>query len=94
MRRSNFALRLPPSLIEEARKAAESQGIALNQLIMWAVAEKVSAMRTEAYFAERARRADPKKVDEILARAGKGNTPMPGDELPPGYVIRKFKKRK
>jgi hypothetical protein len=40
MRRSNFALRLQPSLLEELRKAAESEGVALNQLINVAVAEK------------------------------------------------------
>ncbi len=43
MRRSNFALRLQPSLLEELRKAAESEGVALNQLINVAVGEKVSA---------------------------------------------------
>jgi hypothetical protein len=51
MRRSNFALRVPPTLFAEARKAAESVGVALNQLITLALAEKVSAMRTEEYFA-------------------------------------------
>ena len=33
MRRSNFALRLQPSLLEELRKAAELEGVTLNQLI-------------------------------------------------------------
>ena len=33
MRKSNFALRLQPSLLEEARKFAEAEGVALNQLI-------------------------------------------------------------
>ncbi len=46
MRKSNFALRLQPSLLEEARKAAESDGVALNQFINVAVAEKLSALRT------------------------------------------------
>ncbi len=40
MRRSNFALRLQPSLLEELRKAAELEGVALNQFINVAVAEK------------------------------------------------------
>ena len=40
MRRSNFALRLQPSLLDEARKLAEAEGVALNQLINVAVAEK------------------------------------------------------
>jgi len=58
MRKSNFALRLQPSLLNEARKLAESEGVALNQLINVAVAKKLSALRTETYFAERAARAD------------------------------------
>jgi hypothetical protein len=82
MRRSNFALRLQPSLLEELRKAAQMEGVALNQLINVAVAEKVSALRTEEYFQERGRRADRAETLRILARAGKGNAPVEGDELP------------
>ncbi|HXM20779.1 MAG TPA: toxin-antitoxin system HicB family antitoxin [Terriglobales bacterium] len=82
MRRSNFALRLQPSLLDELRKAAEAEGVALNQLINVAVAEKVSALRTEDYFRERGRRADRAETLRILERAGKGNPPMKGDEIP------------
>jgi hypothetical protein len=82
MRRSNFALRLQPSLLEELRKAAELEGVALNQLINVAVAEKVSALRTEEYFRERSSRADRSDTLRILERAGKGNAPVEGDELP------------
>src|ERR1700730_7566899 len=85
MRRSNFALRLQPSLLEELRKAAEIEGVALNQLINVAVAEKVSALRTEEYFRERGRRADRAETLRILERAGQGNPPMEGDELPPEW---------
>jgi len=81
MRRSNFALRLQPSLLDEARKLAEEEGVAVNQLINVAVAEKLSALRTEAYFKERASRADSKKAREILERAGKANPPVKGDEF-------------
>ena len=94
MRRSNFALRVPPTLLAEARKAAESEGVALNQLITLALAEKVSAMRTEEYFEERARRADPARVSRILARVGKGNPPVEGDELPLELDSKKARKRK
>jgi hypothetical protein len=82
MRRSNFALRLQPSLLEELRKAAELEGVALNQLINVAVAEKVSALRTQEYFRERGHRADRAETLEILERAGRGNAPVEGDELP------------
>ena len=94
MRRSNFALRVPPTLLAEARKAAESEGVALNQLITLALAEKVSAMRTEEYFEERARRANPAKVNRILDRVGKGNLPIEGDELPLKFVPKRLKKKK
>jgi hypothetical protein len=82
MRRSNFALRLQPSLLEELRKAAESEGVALNQLINVAVAEKVSALRTEEYFQQRTHRADRAQTMRILEKAGKGNPPREGDEIP------------
>jgi len=83
MRKSNFALRLQPSLLEEARKLAEAEGVALNQLINVAVAEKLSALRTADYFTARAARADIPKALKILKRAGVGKPPTKGDELPP-----------
>ena len=81
MRRSNFALRVPPTLLAEARKAAESEGVALNQLINVALAEKLSAVRTEEYFRTRAERADFAAMRDILDRAGNENPPAPGDEI-------------
>jgi hypothetical protein len=84
MKKSNFALRLQPSLLEEARKSAEEEGVALNQLINVAVAEKLSAMRTEAFFRARARRAGIPEAIDLLAGLGKGNPPVKGDELPSG----------
>ena len=82
MRRSNFALRVQKSLLEEARKVAEAEGVALNQLINVALAEKLAAMRTAEFFRERASRGNVRKALKILARAGKKNPPRPGDELP------------
>jgi hypothetical protein len=81
MRKSNFALRLQPALLEEVRKLAKAEGVALNQLINVAVAEKLSALRTVDYFAERAARADIPAALAILARAGVGKRPVKGDEL-------------
>ena len=40
MRQSNFALRLQDSLLKEARLLSKSEGVALNQFINVAVAEK------------------------------------------------------
>lgn len=82
MRKSNFALRLHPSLLDEVRKLAAREGVALNQFINVAVAEKLSALRTEDYFRERAARGDVVQALAILDRAGVGNPPVKGDELP------------
>jgi hypothetical protein len=81
MRRSNVALRLQPSLLDEARRIAESEGVALNQLINVAVAEKLSALRTDDYFRERAAEANIGKAKRILKRAGRGKPAVSGDEL-------------
>lgn len=82
MKKSNLVLRLQPSLLEEARKLAEAEGIALNQWINVAVAEKLSALRTASYFAERAARGDISEALRILDRAGVSRPPVKGDELP------------
>jgi hypothetical protein len=81
MRRSNVALRLQTSLLEEAKRVSEAEGVALNQFINVAVAEKLSALRTEEYFHERAQRGNVRNAKRILKRAGRGNPPVPGDEL-------------
>jgi len=76
MTRSNVALRLQTSLLDEARRVAQSEGVALNQLINVAVAEKLSALRTEDYFRERAGRANIREGKRILARAGRKQPPL------------------
>jgi hypothetical protein len=81
MRRNNVALRLQESLLAEARRVSEREGVALNQFINVAVAEKLAALRTEDYFRERADRADFGLAKAILKSAGKGKKPMAGDEI-------------
>ena len=81
MRKSNYALRLQPSLMEELRKVAAEDQTTINQLINVAVAEKLAVLRSRRWFEERAARGDPKKALEILARLGRGQPPLPGDEL-------------
>ena len=80
MRQSSFPLRLASSLQEEARKTAKSKGISPNQLINLALAEKISALRTEEFFRDRGARANTNKARKILKRAGK-ESPREGDEI-------------
>ena len=56
----------------------------LNQFIVCAVAEKLSALKTADYFAERAARGDIAEALRLLRRPG-GEPPRPGDEVPPNY---------
>lgn len=64
------------ALIEQAEAMAKLKGVSVNKVITDTLAE---AFRTENYFNERAQRANPVKALEILARAGVGNDPDPGD---------------
>ena len=67
---SNYALRLPISLKAGAEKVAREDGSTLNQFIVSAVAEKLSALKTADYFAERAKRGDLAAALAMLNRVG------------------------
>ena len=76
----NYPLRIPESIMKEARLAAAQDGVSLNQFIGTALAEKVAALRTQAVLEVRARRADRAAFDAVMARAG-GTPPREGDEI-------------
>ena len=88
MKRSNFALRLQPSLMEASRKLAESEGVALNQLFNVAVAQMIAAHGTLDYIAERAKRGNVQRALEILRKPRIGEPPIEGDELPESWASR------
>jgi predicted HicB family RNase H-like nuclease len=44
---SRYALNLPVQLKQEAEQWAAKQGVSLNQFILWAVAEKVGALKQQ-----------------------------------------------
>ena len=77
---SNYALRLPTSLKRELEKVAREDGTSLNQLIVTAVAEKLSALRTADFFEERRERADIGAALEVMNRE-RGESPRDGDEV-------------
>lgn len=65
----------------EAKRVAEQEGVALNQLINVAVAGRLSALRTEEYFQERSGRASVGKAKRVLKKAGRAKPPVAGDEV-------------
>jgi len=81
---SNFALRLPPSLMEDVKAIAANDSVSVNQFVVQAVAERVAMLRERGYLAQRAARAKPGAMRRILEKAG-DDTPIPGDELPEGW---------
>ena len=78
---STFALRLPDSLYAHARKLAEQDQASLNQFITVAVAEKVSALQTAEFFAQRTGDAKKDDLAKLLLQV-KNREPLAGDEWP------------
>jgi hypothetical protein len=79
-RTGTFPLRLPLSLKAAVEQISERDGTSMNQFLVVAAAEKLSAMQTEEFFAERKARADRKAFRRILNRAG-GKPPRADDKL-------------
>lgn len=63
---SALSLRLPNSLHERARELAEREGISINQLVATALAERMSAIMTEEYLEQRAKRGSRAKFLRTL----------------------------
>jgi hypothetical protein len=95
---SNYALRVPASLMEDLRTAADSDGVSMNGFIVQAIAEKIAALRARgllrtlseaeqsAYLQSRAALARPGQMAEVLAKAGTTDAVRPGDELPADWL--------
>ncbi|MDR2187066.1 MAG: hypothetical protein LBE62_03315 [Azonexus sp.] len=77
---ANYALRVPESLFEYARAVAEEEKTSMNQFFVTAIAEKVSALKTESYFRERIARGNTEAFDAWL-QATPDATPEAGDEM-------------
>ncbi len=59
---------------------AKQDGVSVNQFIVIAVTEKISALETAEFFADRLRQADKAAFRQLLLRAG-GEIPRAGDEI-------------
>ena len=77
---SALSLRLPNSIHRHIKEIATQEGISINQFISTAVSEKISALTTEDYLAERASRANRDEFKKILSNVP-ARTPVSGDEL-------------
>jgi len=65
---STLSLRLPDSLHKTARELAEKENVSINHFITLALSEKVSALMTEEYLEERAKRGNRRKFEKAMAK--------------------------
>lgn len=85
---SALKLRLPDSLHDQVRVLASQDNVSMNQFIALAVAEKVSALMTVDYLAQRAKRGSREKFDAVLDKVRASDAlPEEADCLPPGAAI-------
>lgn len=77
---STYPLRLPHSVKAEVERRAKADGVSVNQFVATAVAEKLAAMDTVAFFAERRERADFAAFDRLMRRK-RGEAPRPEDTI-------------
>ena len=65
---SAISLRMPNSIHDRARLLSKRDNVSINQFVATAVAEKISAMETADYLAQRANRASREKFEAALAQ--------------------------
>ena len=61
-------VQIPDSLQKSLCDLASRDGISIDQFISTAIAEKLSALMTENYLIERAKRGNREKYEAILAK--------------------------
>lgn len=88
MEKSNFALRLLPSLHKAAQRIADRENCSVNQLINVALAEKLAVLDAD-YWEERKKAAREAGRSDVLRRLAGNETPKEGDEIPEGICVRK-----
>jgi hypothetical protein len=65
---STISLRLPNYLHDTLRELAQEEQVSINQLIVLAIAEKVSILMAEDYLSKRAARGDRAKFEAAMAK--------------------------
>ncbi len=78
---TTLSIRVPDSLHQAIKNLASKDGYSINQFLITAAAEKLSALETVDYLRERAKRANLDDFDALLARVSDA-APDKGDELP------------
>lgn len=78
---TTLSIRVPDSLHRAIKEIATKDGYSMNQFLITAAAEKLSALDTLDYLRHRAERANLKEFDRLLSTVP-DSEPDPGDDLP------------
>lgn len=78
---SSISIRIPDSLYKAAIKLAKKDHISINQFISTALAEKISALMTEDYLMNRAKKAPHREELEKLLEKVQDVEPEEYDKL-------------
>jgi hypothetical protein len=76
-----YPLRLPRSLKRAVERQSKENRTGMNQFVATAVAERLSALQTAEFFADRKARADFQTFDKLMKQRG-GKPPRAGHEMP------------
>jgi len=63
-----MTVRLPESLHEKIKQLAQEEGISINQFLVVAAAEKMSALMTEDYLQDEASKGKRKEFDRFMSK--------------------------
>ena len=65
---NTISLRIPSSYHRAIQRIAKEENVSMNQLIVSAIGEKLSALQTEGYLNERMARASREKFEAALSQ--------------------------
>lgn len=78
---SALSLRIPNSLHDTIKILARKDHVSINQMVVTALAEKISALMAGDYLADRANKASRAKFERAMSRVSHEN-PADEDRLP------------
>ena len=66
---SNLTVRLPDSLHDQLKELAKAEGVSINQFMVLAAAEKMSALATEDFLLGKTRKGSRERLKRTLMKA-------------------------
>jgi len=78
---SNYPLRLPEALMDDARFMAKAQGVSINQFLATMIAERIGELNALNHVRSQIARANSEQARALLALVP-DRLPLEGDELP------------